>query len=210
MGNKRHKSIGAVSNVVGVTPFKVQGSKASGSKANFKTLNATADNLKLSKKSFQSGSVVNMNNQRTIGGNSSVGSIGAQDHKRNVSLSIKELREKQVQDVKKGYRSNLLFEHTITDIIKLLEHKLGNSAISKANQQTQMDYHNFRELDSDSDDERVSNGVSQLDLNSIVGVAAQVNTASVAEKTASETNNKNKGFGGGIDDEIVQKLLGSI
>ena len=161
MGNKRHKSIGAVSNIVGVTPFKVQGSKALGSKSNFKTLNATADNLKLSKKSFQSGSVANMNNNhRTIGGNSSVGSIGAQDHKRNVSLSIKELRERQVQDVKKGYRSNMVFEHTITDIIKVLEHKLGKNAITMANQRTQMDYHNFRELDSDSDDERVSNGVS--------------------------------------------------
>ena len=62
-----------------------------------------------------------------------MGSIGAQDQKRNVSLSIKEERERQVQDVKKGYRSNLVFEHTIADIIKVMEHKLGKSAISKAN-----------------------------------------------------------------------------
>ena len=49
-----------------------------------------------------------------------------------MSLTIKELKQKQVKDVRNGYSSNLLFEHTIADIIKILEHKLGKSAISQA------------------------------------------------------------------------------
>ena len=112
MGDRRHKSIGGTSSV---TPFKAHVNK-------FQTLNATADNMQMSKRSL-----VSVN--RTIGGNESMGSIRASgDQKRAVSLSIRALKDREVQDVKKGYRSNLLFEHTIADIIRVLEHKLGKSA----------------------------------------------------------------------------------
>lgn len=125
MGTKRHMSIGPTTKAINVTPFKAQGSPSNA----YSSLNATADNIRNSKRSLNSGSVIHVN--RTMLGNESMGSFGM-DQKRSMSLTIKELKQKQVKDVRNGYSSNLLFEHTIADIIKILEHKLGKSAISQA------------------------------------------------------------------------------
>ena len=179
-----------------VTPFKAQQSVAS-----HYNLNATADNIRLSKKSLRSGSLAGAN--KTIC-NESMVSIGG-EHKRSTSLTIADVRKRQLNSIKTGYRSNLIFEHTIADIIKVLEHKLGKTGVNKANDQTQMDYHNFKSLDSDSDGEdqtkrSPSNGsVSGIDIGSVLGGLAQQATAA-----------KPNAMPGGMSVEMVQKLLGSI
>ena len=81
----------------------------------------------MSKKSLQSGSL-HRGATRTIG-NESMGSIGG-EHKRATSLTMENIRKRQQDSIKTGYRSNLIFEHTIADIIKLLEHKLGKTGQS--------------------------------------------------------------------------------
>ena len=64
-------------------------------------------------------------------GNSSIDSnVG---ERRAVSLAtatmnIVEERKRQIQDVKRGFQSTKIFRHTINDIVKVLDQKLGRKA----------------------------------------------------------------------------------
>ena len=41
------------------------------------------------------------------------------------TMNIVEERKRQIQDVKRGYKSTQIFRHTINDIVKVLDQKLG-------------------------------------------------------------------------------------
>ena len=61
-----------------------------------------------------------------------------------------------MENVRVGHRSSSIFEHTITDILRVLEFKLANSRNSQndgPNFALLPDYSKFRQLDSDSEEE---------------------------------------------------------
>ena len=89
-------------------------------------LNYTTENLRLSKNSNNSGSVIH--NASRIFNDSAINSIT--EHRRAISLNTAANkvvidRKKQVSEVRAGYKSSAVFEHTVADIIRVLEHKLG-------------------------------------------------------------------------------------
>ena len=104
-----------------ITPF----SKAN--KVSLKgALNYTTENLRLSKNSNHSGSIVN--NASRVFNDSAINSIN--EHRRAISLNTSANkvvvdRQRQVSEVRAGYKSNAVFQHTIADVIKVLEHKLA-------------------------------------------------------------------------------------
>ena len=94
-----------------------------------------------------------------MGANYSVKSIVNDPNQRTTSLvsaacTIMDNRKKRVDAVKRGYKDNDIFDHTMTDILKVLNHKLSKrnpsndiySMIPLAEQG------NFKTLDSNSDE----------------------------------------------------------
>lgn len=84
------------------------------------------------KKSLASSSIFNMRSQGgSGGGNESTASISmGMDTRRALSLVnaaqyIVDQRKQRVDQVKRGYRGNAIFDHTMEDIAKALEHKIG-------------------------------------------------------------------------------------
>jgi len=70
------------------------------------------------------------------------------------AFTIMDNRKKRVDAVKRGYKDNEIFDHTMTDILKVLNHKLGKRNLSsdiysKAPLEERM---NFKTQDSNSDD----------------------------------------------------------
>ena len=90
-------------------------------------LNQTDYHIRQSKKSMGSNSVLH---NKTMGTNYSAQSITNDTNQRATSLvtaafTIMDNRKKRVDAVKRGYKDNEIFDHTMTDILKVLNHKLG-------------------------------------------------------------------------------------
>lgn len=76
------------------------------------SLNLTLTNIRMSKKSIAKENIHSLTNQKR-----SLSMVSAADN-------IISHRKRQAKAVADGYNSNQLFEHTISDIIKVLENEL--------------------------------------------------------------------------------------
>ena len=106
------------------TPFRAAAQVKASLNQTGSPLNATTDNIRLSKRSI-AGSI----NARTINNDASFYNSMI-DHRRALSIANSanntlEKKKKKIDAVKKGYLSSTLFEHTIADVMRVLEHKLN-------------------------------------------------------------------------------------
>ena len=89
-------------------------------KSNKGNLNYTLDNIRMSNKSINS----KMGSKKSLSGQVQKHSIVS------AADNIMNKRKRQSKAVHDGYNSNKIFEHTIADIIKVLEKELESQGIS--------------------------------------------------------------------------------
>ena len=72
----------------------------------------------------------------------------------SAATNIMDERKRMIKDVASGYRSNKFFEHTVNDILKVLDFKIGAASrnMRVSSQSPTADYPDFKQLDSDSED----------------------------------------------------------